>query len=374
MKKRMLIMLAVVGVFLVAIGSYKFLQIKAAIAAGAAWAPPPEAVTTIVAKDETWPATLSPIGTVAAVQGVMVSADLPGVVQAITFESGRHVHAGETLVRLDTSQEKAQLAAAAAQSDLARSNYDRAKQLLDKQVISQAEFDQSAATLKADEARVGEIRAVIERKQIRAPFDGTLGIRKANLGQYLAGGDPVVTLQSMDPVYVNFSVPQQHVGDLRLGAPVRVSADSLAGVPRGRVTAVNSQVDESTRNVQVQATFDNPRGRLKPGMFVDVEVSVGASDHVITLPASAISYAPYGNSVFIVTDMKGPNGKTYRGVEQRFVKLGAGRGDQVAVIAGVKAGDEVVTSGVFKLRNGAAVLVNNKVLPSNNPAPKPEDS
>ncbi len=374
MRKQMLIMLAVVGAFIAAIGAYKFLQIKAAIAAGASWQPPPEAVTTIVTSREDWPATLTPIGSVAAVHGVTVSADLPGIVESIAFESGRQVRAGEVLVRLDTSQERAQLAAAEAQRDLAKLNADRAAKLVEKEVISQAEFDQSAAEAKQAEARVGEIRAVIDRKQIRAPFAGTLGIRKVNLGQYLAGGDPVVPLQSMDPVYVNFSVPQQQVGELRLGCTVRVSAESLTVRPTGRVTAINSEVDPATRNVQVQATFENPRARLRPGMFVDVEVSLGNHDAVIALPASAISYAPYGNSVFVVTELKGPNGKPYRGVQQRFVKLGPGRGDQVAVTSGVQPGEEVVTSGVFKLRSGAAVLVNNKVQPANNPAPKPEDS
>jgi membrane fusion protein (multidrug efflux system) len=371
----MLILAAVLVAFTVAIGSYKFLQIKAAIAAGMAWTPPPEAVTTVVASSERWPSTLSPIGSVAAVHGVTVSADLPGIVESINFESGRQVRAGELLVRLDTSQERAQLAAAEAARDLAKLNSDRSEKLFEKQVISQAEYDQTTAQLKQAEAHVGEIKAVIERKQIRAPFAGTLGIRKVNLGQYLAGGDPIVPLQSMDPVYVNFTVPQQQLSELRLGAPVRVTAESLSARPTGHITAINSEVDAATRNVQIQATFENPHLALRPGMFVEVEVSVGSADQVVALPASSINYAPYGNSVFVVTKMKNPKGPgMYQGVEQRFVTLGAGRGDQIAVVSGVKPGDEVVTSGVFKLRNGAAVLVNNKVRPSNNPAPKPEDS
>ena len=374
MRKRMLILVAALLAFTIAVGSYKFFQIKAAIAAGMAWTPPPEAVTTVVASSEKWPATLSPIGTVAAVHGVTVSADLPGIVESITFDSGRNVKAGDVLVRLDTSQERAQLAAAQAAAELAKLNADRTQKLFEKQVISQAEFDQTNAELKQAEAHVGEIQAVIERKTIHAPFSGTLGIRRVNVGQYLTAGDPIVPLQSMDPVYVNFTVPQQQLAELRLGAPVRVSAESLAAGPIGHITAINSQVDESTRNVQIQATFENPRGTLRPGMFVNVEVSVGSGEPVVALPASAISYAPYGNSVFVVAEMKSPRGQTYKGVEQRFVTLGAGRGDQVAVVSGVHAGDEVVTSGVFKLRNGAAVLVNNKVRPSNNPAPKPEDS
>jgi membrane fusion protein (multidrug efflux system) len=371
----MLVLVAVLLTFTVAVGSYKFFQIKAAIAAGMAWTPPPEAVTTVVASNERWPSTLSPIGSVAAVHGVMVSADLPGVVESITFESGRQVRAGELLVRLDTHQERAQLAAAEAARELAKLNSDRSEKLFQKQVISQAQYDQTAAELKQAEAHVDEIKAIINRKQIHAPFGGTLGIRKVDVGQYLTAGERIVPLQSMDPVYVNFTVPQQQLTELRIGASVRVSAESLATHPTGRITAINSEVDAATRNVQIQATFENPHGVLRPGMFVDVEVSVGNGNPVVALPASSINYAPYGNSVFVVTQMKNPKGPgTYQGVEQRFVTLGGGRGDQIAVISGIHAGDQVVTSGVFKLRNGAAVLINNKVMPSNNPTPKPEDS
>jgi membrane fusion protein (multidrug efflux system) len=217
--------------------------------------------------------------------------------------------------------------------------------------------------------------ATIDRKKIRAPFAGMLGIRQVNLGQYLSGGDPVVPLQSLDPVYVNFAVPQQEVARLRLGGVVQVSAEGLAGAPGvGSITAVDSVVDEATRNVQVQATLANPAGRLRPGMFVQAEVVRGGHDTVVALPASAISYAPYGDSVFVVSDLKGPQGESYRGVRQQVVKLGAARGDQVAVLSGVSAGEEVVTSGAFKLRNGAAVRVNNQVQPANDPAPSPEDN
>ena len=375
MKKRMMLMLAAVAIFIVAIGLVKMLQIRAAIAQGMSWQPPPEAVTTVVTKEEEWPASLSGIGSVAAVHGVTVSADLPGMVGKIGFDSGHRVEAGDVLVELDTSQERAQLAAVEAQRDLVRLNLDRSRQLLDKGVVAQAEYDQIAAEAKQAEARVGEIRATIQRKVIRAPFAGVLGLRQVNLGQYLNPGDAVVPLQSMDPVYVNFSLPQQDVAALRIGAEVNVAADSIAiGRATGRITAINSVVDEATRNVQVQATFQNPGGELRPGMFVDVQVVLGSSSRVIALPASAISYAPYGNSVYIVGDVRGPNGKTFRGVRQQFVKLGGARGDQIAVLSGVQPGDEVVTSGVFKLRNGAAIFVNNARQPGNNPAPRPEDS
>lgn len=375
MLKRMIVMLAATLAIVAALGFVKFKQIQTAIAQGAAFQPPPEAVTTIVAVEEQWPSSLTAIGTVAAVRGVAVSADLAGIVDRIQFESGQSVHEGDVLVVLDTRQERAQLAAAEAQRDLSKLNYARLEGLLNEHVVSQAEFDRAAADQRQGEARVGEISAAIERKTIRAPFTGVLGIRHVNLGQYLSGGDEVATLQSLNPIYVNFAVPQQALAQVRVGRVLRVAADELAGVRfSGSVTAVDSVVDESTRNVQAQATLANPQGKLHPGMFVQAEVVTGATDTAITLPASAISYAPYGDSVFVVSDLKDARGATYRGVRQQVVKLGASRGDQVAVLSGVKPGDEVVTSGVFKLRNGAAVLVNNKVRPGNDPAPKPENS
>ena len=375
MRNRMMLMLAAVALFIGAIGSFKFLQIRAAIAQGSSYQPPPEAVTTIVAREVRWATTRGAIGSVAAVHGVVVSADLPGIVAGIDFESGSSVTAGDVLVRLDTSQERAQLAAAQARRELARLNLERSRQLLAKQVAAQAEYDQVAAVAAEADAQVGEIEATIERKRIRAPFAGVLGIRQVNLGQYLKAGDPVVPLQTMDPVYVNFTLPQQEMSSLRIGAQVVAAAESAAiGGLEGRITAINSQVDEATRTVQVQATFRNSDHRLRPGMFAEVRTSLGAGSAVIALPASAISYAPYGNSVFVVSDLPGTGGKTYRGVQQRFVTLGDGRGDQTAVVSGLKAGEEIVTSGVFKLRSGAAVNVDNKVQPANNPAAKPEDS
>jgi membrane fusion protein (multidrug efflux system) len=279
------------------------------------------------------------------------------------------------LVELDTRQERAQLAALEAQRDLARVNYNRTEQLVKEGVISRMEFDQATAQRKATEANVAEIRATIERKTIRAPFSGILGIRKANLGQYLSAGAAIVPLQSLSPIYVDFGIPQQRTAQVKVGGILRITSDQLSGVVfAGRVTAIDSVVDEATRNVQVQATLSNPEGKLRPGMFAQVELGLGVSRNVIALPASAISYAPYGDSVFVITDMKDPKGQTYRGVRQQFVKVEGSRGDQVAVVSGLKPGEEVVTSGVFKLRNGAAVLVNNKVQPENNPAPNPADS
>jgi len=375
MAKRMVLMLTVTALFVAGLGLVKFKQIQTAIGQAAAFQPPPEAVTTIVATEEQWGTTINAIGTVAAVKGVTVSADLPGIVERISFDSGAWLHDGDELARLDTRQEQAQLAAAEAQRQLAKANFTRMEGLLEERVISKAEFDRANADYRQTDARVGEIKAAIDRKTIRAPFAGVLGLRHVNLGQYLSGGDALVTLQSLNPIYVNFGVPQQAMAQLRAGRTVRVAAQDVGGAAfNGRITAIDSVVDEATRNVQVQATLANPQGTLRPGMFVQTEVGVGAPSRVVSLPTSAISYAPYGDSVFVISELKDQSGKTYRGVRQQFVKLGGSRGDQIAVTSGIKPGDEVVTSGVFKLRNGAAVLVNNKVRPGNNPAPKPENS
>ncbi|HKV10207.1 MAG TPA: efflux RND transporter periplasmic adaptor subunit [Thermoanaerobaculia bacterium] len=375
MVKRMVLMLVVVAVLIAALAAFKYNQIQGAAAQSASFQPPPEAVTTIEARQDTWPSAVTAIGTVTPVQGVTVSADLPGIVERISFASGGTVRAGQVLVKLDTRQEEAQLAAAEAQRNLAKLNFDRMRGLRESGVIPQADYDRAAAEATQGEARVGEIRATIERKVIRAPFAGILGLRQVNLGQYLSPGSPVVSLQSLRPIYVNFAVPQREVGHLRVGDTIDLTIEGQTDVrPSGRITAVDSIVDPATRNVQIQATFANADGRLRPGMYVETRILVGDSTPVVAVPASAISYAPYGDSVFIVEDVKGQDGKPYRGVRQQFVKLGGTRGDLVAVASGVKPGEEVVTSGVFKLRNGAAVRVNNEIQPASSPTPRPEDS
>ena len=374
MKKRMVVMLVAVAGFLAAIGTVKFRQIQAGMAMAASFQPPPESVTTIVATREDWPASIAAIGTVTAVRGVTVSADLPGVVEAIAFQSGQAVTAGQTLVRLDVRQEKAQLAAAESARDLSRLNLDRARGLSAEGIVARADYDRASAEHAQAVARVGEIRATIERKQVRAPFPGIVGIRGVNLGQYLSAGDPIVALQSLDPVYVDFSLPQQDVPRLRVGGAVTVSAEGLDGEHAGRITAVDSVVDAATRNVRVQATLPNPGRRLKPGMFVETRVVLGATQAVVAVPASAVSYAPFGDSVFVVAELARPDGTKYRGVTQQFVKLGPARGDQVAVVSGLEAGQEVVSSGAFKLRNAAAVRVSSEVPVANDPAPRPENN
>ncbi len=374
MAKRMILMLALMTILIAGLGFLKIRQFQAMAGAFAAMQPPPDAVTTITAAEEEWPATLNAIGTVAAVQGVTVSADLPGIVDRIAFDSGKAVRKGDVLVQLDTRQEQAQLAGAESELELARLNFERMQDLVRQDAVSRAEYDAAAAAHTQAQAKLREIRATMERKTIRAPFSGVLGIRQVNLGQYLAGGDPIVPLQSVNPVYVNFGVPQQDASRMRVGRTVHVKASELGEHEfGGRISALDSVVDQGTRNVQVQATLANPGGRLKPGMFVQAQVVVGASRPVIAVPTSAINFAPYGDSVFVVTDMKNEKGQPYRGVRQQVVTLGAARGDQIAVLSGITVGEEIVTSGVFKLRNGAAVQINNTVQPGNSPAPTPED-
>ncbi|HZR65873.1 MAG TPA: efflux RND transporter periplasmic adaptor subunit [Terriglobales bacterium] len=373
MAKRMFLMLAVLLAVIGGLGFFKYKQIKTAMAMGASFAPPPDAVTTVIAKSDTWPSTLNVIGTAAAIQGVTVSADLPGTVAKINFESGQSVHAGDVLVELDTREERAQLAAAESDRDLARINYGREQQLVKEGVVPRTEFDNAEAQQKSTEAKVGEIKATIERKTVKAPFSGILGIRQINLGQYLSAGQAIVSLQSLNPIYVNFGVPQQESPRVRVGRSLRLTSDDLPGVEfSGRVNAIDSVVNEATRNIQVQATLSNPGEKLRPGMFVQVELGVGTSRSVIPLPASAINYAPYGDSVFVVSNEKDAKGN--RKVRQQFVKVDGSRGDQVGVISGINPGDEIVSSGVFKLRNGGSIQVNNKVQPPDNPKPKPEES
>jgi membrane fusion protein (multidrug efflux system) len=373
--KRLILTLVVMAAILGGLGYVKFRQVEVAIAQGASFQMPATAVTTVVAQRETWPSTLTVIGTAAAIQGVTVSADLPGTIDKIHFDSGQQVHEGDILVELDTRQERAQLANLEAQRDLAGINYGRAQELVKAGVISHSDYDNANAQQKATEAQVGDIKAAIARKTIHAPFTGLLGIRQVSLGQYLAAGQAIVSLQSVDPIYVNFGVPQQNIAEMRRGRVVRITNGDLPGMAfAGKITALDSVINEQTRNIQVQSTLENKGNKLRPGMFVQVELPLGQPRQVVPLPASAINYAPYGDSVFIVTQMKDAKGNAYRGVRQQVVKVEGARGDQVAITSGINPGDEVVSSGVFRLRNGAPVQVNNTVKPENNPSPKPEDS
>jgi membrane fusion protein (multidrug efflux system) len=342
---------------------------------GRTWTMPPTAVTSLVVTEKSWQPTLASVGSVKAVNGVTVSTDLPGIVEAITFESGQQVRQGDPLVKLDTKQEEAQLRSAEARMQLAKLNLDRQKGLLEKRVASQSDYDAAVAEYKQATALVTEMKATIERKVIRAPFTGVLGIRAVNLGQYLQSGDPVVPLQSLDPIYVNFSLPQQDLKDLVPGRDVLVQSDALPGQTfRGKISSIDSVVDEATRNVLVQATLGNPGRKLRPGMFVNVEVVLPVKEKILAVPASAINYAPYGDSIFVIEKMKDEKNNEYDGVRQQVVRLGATRGDLVSIESGLKAGEEIVTSGGFKLTPKGAVLRSNEAKPADNPAPTPSDS
>jgi membrane fusion protein, multidrug efflux system len=377
MKKIFLIVLAfLAGIAIVAaLGGIKFFQVRKAMAEYASFAPPPEAVTSLIAKEEEWIPSLKAVGSTAAVQGVTVSTDEPGIVQKINFESGQTVKQGDLLVQLEVSQEQAQLRSAEAQMRLSGANLLRQQNLLKSRVSSQADYDSVQAQYDQAVARVEEVKALINKKTIRAPFSGVLGIRAVNLGQYLQSGAQVAPLQSLDPIYVNFWLPQQNLGQIAAGQAVRVEADGLPNVTfDGKINAVDAVVDEATRNVRVQATLSNPNGLLRPGMFVNSQVPLASKASHIVLPATAIQFAPYGDIVYIVEEMKAPDGKTYRGVRQQVVKVGESRGDRVAILSGVKPGEEVVTSGVFKLRPGVHVQVNNSIQPANSESPIPEDT
>jgi len=332
---------------------------------------PSDAVSTYVAKHDQWRPVVNAVGTVTAVQGVTVSAQMSGNVAEIAFESGAIVKEGDLLLRLDTSVEEAQLRAAEAGVALAKLNIDRAHDLLGKTSISQSEYDVADAQFKQATAQADNIRAVIAKKTIRAPFAGRLGIRLVNLGQTLKEGENIVSLQSLDPVYVNFFLPQQNLASAVVGQDVMVTSDACPGktLP-GRLTAIAAEVDAATRNVKLQATLGNADGLLRPGMFVNVNIFETASRDVVVVPATAVIYASFGNSIFVVE--KGSDGALT--AKQHFVELGETRGDFVEIVKGVEAGAEVVTSGAFKLRNGSSVNVDNSKAPVASQNPTPADS
>jgi membrane fusion protein (multidrug efflux system) len=365
-------LMVVVGI----LGGIKGLQIKRMIAQGKQFSPPPEPVTTAIARKETWESLLTAVGSLEAVQGVIVTAELSGKVERIGFEPGTKVKTGDLLVQQDISAENAQLRAAEANLALAKIDLDRKSKLLDQKTISRSEYDNAEAQYKQAAAQADNIRAAIKKKTIRAPFDGRLGIRLVNIGQVLKEGDAIVSLQSIDPIFVNFSLPQQQLAQVNPGLTVQVTTDALPGkVVAGKITAINPQVDAATRNIQMQATVANPEERLRPGMFVNVAVVLPAQQKVLAIPATAVLYAPYSDSVFVVEEKKEEkNGQPGQVVRQKFVRLGEKKGDYVAIVSGLEEGDTVVSTGVFKLRNGQSVVVDNAVKPEFKLNPKPEES
>jgi RND family efflux transporter, MFP subunit len=342
----------------------------------AAAAMPPTTVTATEARQESWNNSLSATGSLLAVQGVTVGAEVPGKVVKINFEAGAAVKAGDLLVQLDTTTEQAQLRAAEASAALAKANLERARELRENNTNSLAELDAADARAKEADAQVEAIKAVIAKKTIRAPFDGRLGLRLVNLGQILREGDPISTLQTLDPIYVNFSLPQQRVSQIAPGAVVHVTSDAAPGESfEGKITAISPEVDMATRNIRVQATIANRNEMLRPGMFANVEVMLPTKTEALAIPVTAVLYAPYGDSVFVIDEKKDEeSGKVQQVLRQQFVRLGGARGDFVNVIDGLKPGEQVVTAGVFKLRGGIPVVVDNTLAPPAELAPKPKDA
>ncbi len=375
MKKRILLTLAGLTVLVGILGGIKGLQIDRMIAHGKQMLPPPEAVTTAVVSLQTWESLLPAVGSLAAVQGVTVTAELTGKVVQIAFTPGSRVKAGDLLVKQDTSSEEAQLRSAEAAAALAKLNVERLGKLLAERTIAQSQYDNAEAGYKQAVAQADNIRASIAKKTIRAPFDGRLGIRLVNLGQVLNEGEAIVSLQSLDPIFVNFALPQQQLSSIKAGLAIRVTTDALPGeIIQGKITAINPQVDAATRNIRVQATVANADERLRPGMYVSVAVVLPGREKVLAIPATAVLYAPYSDSVFIVEDPPEPNpDRPVKVVRQQFAQLGEKHGDFVAVQSGLKEGETVVSTGVFKLRNGQTVAVDNSLSPEFKLKPKPAE-
>lgn len=362
-------LLAVVGVL---VGT-KAGQIGKMIGAGKSFSPPPESVTSAKVEASPWQGARAATATLVAVRGVTLGAELPGLVREITFESGSAVKKGQALVRLDTSAEAAQLEAARAQAVLAGLSLKRAKELREGGSNTPADLDAAEATATAANAQVAALEATIAKKTIRAPFDGRISIRQVELGQVLPAGAPIASLQSVSPIHAEFWLPQQALADLAAGQKVHVHSDVFPGATwEGEITTVNPEVDPATRNVRVRATVDNPDGRLKPGMFASVEVLAGAPRETLVVPATSVLYAPFGDSVYVL-EKKVEDGKEKLLARQRFVRLGERRGDFVAVVSGLAAGEQIVSTGAFKLRNGAAVVLNDALAPDAQLAPRPVD-
>jgi len=374
--KRKPIILAILGIIalVVLIFGIKVLQIGKMMSTPMVM--PPTTVSSAIVKEEDWAPTLSAIGSVSAVQGAVVSTELGGVVAEIDFQNGGVAKKGDLLMRLDSSAEEAQLHTAQADLELAKANLERERSLAERKVVSKQEFDAAQSTFGQKQGAVDNMRSFITKKEVRAPFDGMLGIRQVNVGQMINSGQQVVQLTALDKVYVDFALPQQNLPQLGTGYDARVHADALPGREfKGKVTAINSMVDTVTRNVGVQATLENPDHVLRPGMFVKVDVILPEKSKTLVIPGSAVSYAPYGNSVFVIEKGKDPKtGKESQSLRQAFVRIGEARGDFVAVTEGLKAGDVVVSTGVFKLRNGMPVVINNDLAPKPQLNPRPMDS
>ena len=337
---------------------------------------PPTTVSSATVKEEDWAPRLTAVGSVSAVEGAVVSAELAGIVSEINFENGAEAKKGEVLMKLDASQEEALLRSAEAEAQLARTDLERARDLAIKKVVSSAELDSAQSKFRRLNAVVDQMRSNIAKKSLIAPFDGQLGIRQVNVGQMINAGQQVVALTGLDRVYVDFALPEQYLSKVAKGLEVTVRADAFPDRQfKGKLTAINSMVDSSTRNVTVQATLENPDHALRPGMFAKAEVTLPEKHKTLVVPGSAISYAPFGDSVFVIDKQKDEKtGKESQVIRQQFVRVGEARGDFVAITQGLKAGDIVVSTGVFKLRNGMTVTINNDLAPKPELNPKPADT
>lgn len=372
MLKKLSLTGAILALIVGPIVGLKFLQITSLMAYGKAGQEagmPPTAVASAVAQEQEWESTIRSVGSLQAVQGVTLSAELGGTVVGIEVENGAPVKQGDVLVRLDTSVEEAQLAAAEANLKLAQVELDRSKTLLGQNTISQAEFDAKDASSKAAAAEVANIRAVLAKKTLRAPFSGRVGIRTVNLGQTLAAGAQVIPLQALDPIFIDFTLPQQRIAALQAGQLLRVKIDGLDSVFEGKVTAINPEVDAATRNVRVQGTLANPDEKLRPGMFAEITLVQPLKRKVVVVPATSVLYAPFGDSVYVVEEK---DGKTF--ARQQFVRLGEALGDFVAITDGLAPGTRVVSAGAFKLMNNAPITLDDKMQPEASLTPKPKNT
>jgi len=364
---------ALLGVIVILAG-IKAGQIGTMIKAGKSFVIPPEAVTSAKVEATEWQASRSAIGSLVAVRSVNLASEVAGLVREIGFDSGSFVQKDQVLVKMDTSTEEAQLASARADAELARATLARARALRESQTNSPADLDAAEAKAKQAAASVGLLQATIAKKTIRAPFDGRVSIRQVELGQVLASGTSIASLQSVHPIYAEFSMPQQALSELTPGMKTQLRTDVFPQSSwEGTLTTINSEVDVATRNIRLRATFPNPDGRLRAGMFANVDVLSPDKRPVLVIPSTAILYAPYGDSVFSIEEKKDPSGNSGLIAHQKFVRLGERRGDLVAVASGLAAGETIVSSGAFKLRNGVGVVVKNDLAPSAEVAPKPVD-
>jgi membrane fusion protein, multidrug efflux system len=373
--KRMIIMLAIAAIVLFIIFGFEAFRSIMIGKAMRAFANPPQTVSTVVATTQEWQPTLTAVGSLRAVNGAELSLEVAGVVDKLYFQSGNDVSAGTVLMTLRSDDDVAKLHALQATADLDAINLARDEKQLKVNAVSKAQVDTDSATLRNAQAQVAEQQAIVDKKTLRAPFAGHLGIRAIDVGQYLAAGTNIVTLQALDPIYVDFTLPQQALAEIREGQLVTATVDTYPDQSFvGKITAINPVVDVATRNVQVRATVANPDHLLLPGMYAKVTIDVGSEERYVTLPQTAIIYNPYGNTVYVVQDKgKDAQGHPQLEAQQAFVTTGPTRGDQVAIVKGVDAGTTVVSAGQMKLRNGSRLIINNSVVPTDNPNPHPQE-